>query len=401
MATGIGIVCGSPKIGDRLIPMSKLPQTLFWSSEIDVELSKLSEVLNFLDDEYPTNGGDQIWSDDYFQWKLSEMNPSGRGFLSLARAGNQIVGTASLTKKRALLNGIEILAGEVGDTYTLPSILRNGRPAQTSSICKDKASYINRSVFGRLISETTKHGFLNGLELIYGTPNLKSYPGYIKRLGYIPHDEYSNTTYYRPRAQLLLNGNKMSKGLMYLCNRFDNAMNGLRKSIHSPRGVGVAVQKNMPERTQLDALWQKSKPESGFSLIRDFLYWEYRYKKHPLADYDFFLFTYSHELQAIAVCRKFRNKNDYQSLAIVEWMKKPLISLDFVFCEILNYYRHDSIDYFYTWAGSEKESQVTLFKQFFWRKRPAPLIFYRNEVAVELIRQNKPLCFQLGNSDAI
>ena len=75
--------------------------------------------------------------------------------------------------------------------------------------------------------------------------------------------------------------------------------------------------------------------------------------------------------------------------------------LGLIFNEIIHFYRDISIDYFYTWAGFDKESHSSLFRHFFWKKKPAPLIFYENELARNLIEQNAALLFYLGNSDAV
>ena len=164
------------------------------------------------------------------------------------------------------------MAGEVGDTYTSPLVLKYGRPLAAGGISQSEKSYKSRSVFGHLISETVKCAFLDNLKLIYGTPNTKSYPGYTKHLNFITHEKYSNTTYYRPRAQLVLKDNIMSKNFISFANKFDDVIVNFRNSLRRHHSIDVIVQKNTPEKIEIDNLWHSSKPRVGFSLVRDFEY---------------------------------------------------------------------------------------------------------------------------------
>ena len=124
-------------------------------------------------------------------------------YVSYATSDDKIVGTATLTKKRAIYNSQELVVGEVGDTYTLSDIIRNGKPTSLSNLNSNPNSYVNRSVFGRLISETTHRASIDGVSIISGTPNKNSFAGYTKRLKFLNYKQYKNTINYRPSTQLL------------------------------------------------------------------------------------------------------------------------------------------------------------------------------------------------------
>jgi GNAT superfamily N-acetyltransferase len=90
-------------------------------------------------------------------------NPLG-GFLLFACTADEIVSRCVLTGRRLAYEGKPIDCFEIGGTYTLEQHQRKG-------------------LFSRLVKQAMKLGFDTPAQVIYGTPNDQSGPGY-RKLGY-------------------------------------------------------------------------------------------------------------------------------------------------------------------------------------------------------------------------
>jgi GNAT superfamily N-acetyltransferase len=108
--------------------------------------------------------GRRSHSGAYYSWKLRD-NPAGPGFVSLAVDGERIVGTTTVTRKHLYHRGRPMLAAEIGDTFTDPEYQRQG-------------------IFTALVKATRDRATAAGIEVIYGTPNPNSLPGYEKNLAF-------------------------------------------------------------------------------------------------------------------------------------------------------------------------------------------------------------------------
>jgi N-acetylglutamate synthase-like GNAT family acetyltransferase len=99
-----------------------------------------------------------------FFWKIFK-NPFQLGFVNLFKDDDKIIATTSITPKSLLINQKEVLAAEIGDTYTDPN-------------------YQGKGFFSRLINSSRSNAYENDLKFVYGTPNNQSLPGYIKRANF-------------------------------------------------------------------------------------------------------------------------------------------------------------------------------------------------------------------------
>jgi len=102
-------------------------------------------------------------SEAYFRWKI-ERNPFGAGHIALERRGSIDVGSATITPKRIHVFGEVVSGAEIGDTFTLRNYQRQG-------------------IFSRCVTECREYALRKGMEIVYGTPNDQSLPGYQKKLG--------------------------------------------------------------------------------------------------------------------------------------------------------------------------------------------------------------------------
>lgn len=137
----------------------------------DLDDSILGADSEFLHSFMPA-GTEAIWSADYFKWKLGDSNPAGRGFMTVAMHDGAIVGVTSVTRKRFWSVDSEIAVDEIGDTYSHPDYRRDSHASEPHSTTSDMDAYVNRSIFGRLVTETRERAKKAGISLIYRTPKL-------------------------------------------------------------------------------------------------------------------------------------------------------------------------------------------------------------------------------------
>jgi len=373
----------------------------FWNTVNGDSLDCLEDLADFLHNEFSQDGADKVWSEEYFNWRLGEKNPAGKGYVSYAISDSKIVGIATLTRKKAIYNAQELIVGEIGDTYTLADIIRNGKPSLLSDLDSDPKSYVNKSVFGRLISEITHRASLDGVSVIYGTPNKNSLPGYMKRLGFLNHKKYSNTANYRPSFKLLSEKYRMLKPLKFF-HSVESLVFSLQRKIYSLlHGKGIKISVGMPEAGEINALWESIKPKIGFSLVKDAEYWYYRYNNHPLATYQFINFRKNGSLVAIVVVREFSYREGRRITPIVEWMSEKKISIGYLLAETLNLMNGREVDYYYYYSSAADSASLSSRGNFFLYNQEAPIVFVKNDLSEEICGNNHSFDFHLGSSDAV
>lgn len=376
--------------------------TKSWSVVNGDALDCARDVAGFLHDEFSQDGADRIWSEEYLKWKLGDENPAGSGYLSYAISEGSIVGVATLAKKRAIYNGQELVVVETGDTYTLSSIIRNGKPDQLSSLESNPNSYVNKSIFGRLVSENVHRAFLDGIQIVYGTPNNNSLPGYIKRLKFLSHVQYGNTVNYRPSAQFLVKKYPLLSPFSTIFYILESSVFSLHSwTLRFWYGRNVQISIGVPDVDEINELWASIKPSTGFSLTRDSEYWFHRYVKHPLVSYKFVGFRKNGILVAMVVVREFSYRKGRRVAAIVEHMSVQEVSVVYLLSEVLNLIKNHSIDYYYYYSSASGSALANAKKNFFFRHNPAPIVFEKSELSERICQSNDNFEFHLGSSDAV
>lgn len=119
----------------------------------------ISSFANSEENRYLSN-----YQAQYYLWKIVE-NPHGCGFVSLAVDKGKIVGTTTITRKKIWFRGQWVNGAEIGDTFTDPDYQRMG-------------------IFTKLVKSTRDRALKSGVQLIYGTPNSQSLPGYEKNCSF-------------------------------------------------------------------------------------------------------------------------------------------------------------------------------------------------------------------------
>jgi len=373
----------------------------FWDVVNCDALECLNDLAIFLNKEFSQDGADKAWSQEYFNWKLGNKNPAGKGYVSYATSDDKIVGTATLTKKRAIYNSQELVVGEVGDTYTLSDIIRNGKPTSLSNLNSNPNSYVNRSVFGRLISEITHRASIDGVSIIYGTPNKNSFAGYTKRLKFLNYKQYKNTINYRPSTQLLIKKYSILKPLSKIFFTLEVLLFTLQRAAYGLLyGKGIEASVGVPDSDETNILWKTIQPETGFSLVRDYEYWLHRYISHPLAKYRFINLRKNGSLVALVVVRELICSQGRRVASIVEWMSCKQISIGYLLSETLSHIYKRETDYYYYYSSATDSMSLLSRGNFFFYNKEAPIIFLKNSLSEEICKNNKSFEFHLGSSDA-
>lgn len=379
-----------------------IPDTETWEVVKDDGLTHAAAAAAFLQKGFRTGVGDLSWSEDYFAWKLGAANPAGPGFLTLARTGSEIIGTTTITRKRLLIDGVEVPGAEIGDTYSSPEWRRAGRARAAVDSQPDPDHYLNKSIFGRLVHETTRRAKASGLRWIYGTPNENSHPGYVKRLDYV--DLRSPTTRYRarPTSRAVVAAYRLPRWTLAALAPAENLMGAL---VHQWRGriksLRLAPDSPLPATGELDELWSRNRPTSGFALLRDAAYWEHRYLRHPLARYRFLTVRDrdSGRLRGIVVSRRVAADNGRAYGAVVEWMLDPSIGLAGPISETVRSFRDDGIDLFYSYVTDGSEAAGVFQRSLFIPRSPVRVIFAGTQQARALNVKPDEFLFYLGSTD--
>lgn len=373
-----------------------------WISINGDNLSLSGEAVAFLQGEFCPLDVDDIWSTEYFQWKIGSGNPAGPGFLSLAILDDKVVGVVSLTKKRVLINGLELIAGEVGDTYTSAAIRMRGKPAILSPIDSDPASFINRSVFGRLATELRVRAEACGIGIIYGTPNSNAYPGWTKRLSYFDFQAYSNYSFTRPTWRMLIRRHPFFSCAKYVLQLMENTLISAQVKICNAKNSSLLFEFEKPTEKQVNELWARIRPSKGFSLVRDFIYWRHRYLDHPLAKYNFCCIYRKGSLVGMAVVRLTMTTGEIPILFIVEWMLEDDVPFNYLLTNILQACKAWKIDAFKFWANGSGREGGLAWKNLFLKRSRVPIILFDSIAGRSLEKMSSDsFCFHMGSTDAI
>lgn len=205
-------------------------------------------------------------SKEYYEWKIFK-NPYQQGKVYLECKEGIIVGSTTITPKKISIWGKELIAAEIGDTFTHPEYRRQG-------------------IFSRGVNACTKFAISEGITAIYGTPGPLSLLGYQNKLGYppCPFTRVSHMTKHRgillPAIRsiaklvlhLRLNPNK-DLFLSMLKHRFSRSIYFRSKETIRKEPFDILTVGKFTD--EMDGLW--GSPRYLFFTIRDKTYLNWRY----------------------------------------------------------------------------------------------------------------------------
>jgi Acetyltransferase (GNAT) domain len=201
-------------------------------------------------------------SKEYYKWKIVD-NPFKAGHIYVEKKDDVSAGSTTLTPKKLSILGQETPAAEVGDTFTHPNYRRQG-------------------VFSRGGKDCTEYAVLNGIDIVYGTPNSLALPGWQHKLGYslslfakVKH--LTKDLSVVPIIKNLLR-RKMNIGyIKTLQAQRKFRSSSLRAAQRNEEAIDIAVMERF--RQDFDGLW--GKPRYLFFTIRDRVYLNWRFFDHP------------------------------------------------------------------------------------------------------------------------
>lgn len=262
---------------------------LSWSVEVhdNLDANTLAKIDSFFFRYFP-NVFEKNKASEVLKWKISEINPFGPGFLTVATLDSgEIVGLASAAPRLVRINGEVLGAIEVGDTFTSPEFRKAGNCKEQVSalvlnnITEDQ-TYFYRSVFGRLMYETLVRARNQGIVFAYGTPNKLSLRPYLKRLGFQASSQGDLCSIYfinqdgKKLQQILSIGQK-------IILRFVNFLlfrHRTGKLVElDPISWTNEIENNYSQTTEEEFIDKNQK------------YFQYRYLRHPVNNYFYFKFV--------------------------------------------------------------------------------------------------------------
>ena len=210
-------------------------------------------------------------TDEEFAWWF-DRNPAGEGIVSLAVDEGEVVGVAAMSFFRTQLDGAET------------------RLAIPVNVATD-ARYRGQGVFSTLQHENEEAAAASGSPLTVTFPNAKSYPIFIRRLGWID----------LPRLRLWARPLRASGVVRYALGRAGEH-GGMREPDSAARTLARArgSRRSSASEPDLDELGARAAAGYGNHFSRDAAYFNWRYLDSP-RDYRCFGAYRGGELAGVAV----------------------------------------------------------------------------------------------------
>ena len=209
-------------------------------------------------------------TDEEFAWWF-DRNPAGEGIVSLAVDEGEVIGVAAMSFFRTRLDGVET------------------RLAIPVNVATDER-YRGQGVFSTLQQENEEAAAASGSPLTVTFPNARSYPIFVRRLGWID----------LPRLRLWARPLRASGVVRYALGRAGER-GGMREPDSTPRTLhGLEVRAVERFGSELDALGARAAAGYGNHFSRDAAYFNWRYLDSP-RDYRCFGAYRGDELAGVAV----------------------------------------------------------------------------------------------------
>jgi len=320
---------------------------------------------------------------DYYFWKLRK-NPVTNGSCTIADVEGNPVGFATVTPKRIKIKNEVIIGSEIGDTFTHPDFQRQG-------------------IFTEMVKGARESSISNGLHLIYGTPNNLSLPGYQKKCNFdvVPAAKVSNLVmplnFFRV-FHTRFNSKSIAFGLSLAVAPWIKALRFLLTP--RTRADGISIQNSNTFPDTVDELWTRASKNYDVILERSKDYLNWRFVNNP-DDYQIFL-IHEHErlvgyfvlkigfwsdLKVGYIADIFADENDSRVLSIAARF-------------IVNFYKEQRVDLISTWLVDCPK--MNIFKRSgFFKFKQVPIICYKNNLGLEVIKSDLKWYFTLSDSDNI
>ncbi len=380
-------------------------------------IEQAAEISRYLQGQLP--GHRLAERDGMTRWKLCD-NEAHPGIASAIVVGptDRFVSMCTVTPKRLWRNGIEQPWAEIGDTFTDVAYLRKSklilraRSERHQSPFTDVA-YPRTGLFETLVSASRSRAQAAEIRIIYGLPNDKSLPGYVKKLDFIVKEDLilenhvailsTRSLGVRTRASRI----PALRGV--LCNPFvvesSRQLAKLVLSLVSPRHREIIIEKVQSFGPEFDNLWQRVREKLPNAQVRDARYLAWRYSKNP---FSFVVFTAKKggELLGYFVTLTLHHEGDnaFSHTILIDWLYDPVPASSTPKALLFAAIRHaieqeaDVIS-----AVISRGSPLPLpFSSigFIRRKREMPVIFNGNHEGRAILTDSSPWHFTLSDTDS-
>lgn len=328
------------------------------------------------------------YSSQYYYWKFI-INPIKCGQLWIAESEDNIVGIKSVTTKMMVAFGDLIVAGEMGDSFTIPEFRGCGIFTVLSKTTRDKA-------------------IEQGVSFVYNTPNNNSRPLYEKNLNHSKINSLSIVNMTRPLNYRLTFEEKYGKGfLIYLSSIFLKVASETLYKIVVSNGVRDKIKVNLVTAFPKDIsdLWINESQNYDIAIVRDFEYLEWRYVK----SIDKYIIMVARnevdEIQGYIVGKVNELEVHLKSRVgvVVDFLvrqNKPKI-FDILLTSLLEHFKREKVIKVSTWS-IHKSLYYNSFKKFgFLSHGKTPVLCFNNEAGNRIGGGNYKWHFTIGDSDNV
>lgn len=260
-------------------------------------------------------------SPDIWKWKLGAGNPAGRGFLTVAYLDGKVIGTTSGTRQHIRLNGQSISGMEIGDTFTHPDFRKNGYCRDNYPGTLDKSHYLNKSVFGRLVTETLDRASLAGIQNVFGTPNLNSRPPYISKLLFTEIGLEKIKSWNMIGSKYVTSGKYMFP--LHIALAFVKRVISINAFLLQRRySFRETAFGELAEAfgTHIPIIESNTAGFGSLSFVQNLNFYEHRYHLHPTHRYRYFAITRKGELMGWIICTQIKRASGRETLVVSDWI---------------------------------------------------------------------------------
>lgn len=348
---------------------------------VKISQNRLFELDNFFKVQF--KGETRYGTMGSFFWKIF-FNPVDDGIINVIEENQNIVATTSITPKKMLLNQVEFLVGEIGDTYT-------------------DRKFQGRGFFSMLVNESRSMAMNSGMKLIYGTPNDQSLPGYIKNNGFkIVNEIQIESLRFELKVYHLFH-KKIGKFLASILNSFFylfiimynfflNFLNLSRKNYYL--NESSILDKNW------NVFWNEVSEEWDFIFSRDYesLYW--RFFLNP-ETYSFITVKEKDKIVGYTVYKILPDKIGNRAvIADFLFLKNHSNAFNYCIKEIKKRSMDLDLNSITIWCDSKSIYRKNLIKNGFIAFRKIPLICFIDDFLLT-IKWGKKIHFTMSDTDNI
>lgn len=379
--------------------MKTITYELIW----DDKLEFLKPSVEFLQGEFGSASEEEQWTLSSMRWKLGPENPAGTGLMHVAVTNGRVIGTVSVTPKRVLIDGEETNAMEIGDTYS-NAVLRRKAVSSKSNVFEPRMDhYFNKSIFGRCVSEISQRATRERGSLIYGTPNQNSLPGYVGRLGFEIAPGFPIRSASRMTVTGLVDMFKLPLPLAKLVCLVLCPIQKLHSfALQASLGLmQIKMKEGPPSTYDLEGLWMRAKPNTGFAMVRDAEYWQYRYLTNPLGDFRFFSFFKHQSLVGVVVTRKRVMGDGAVIVQVAEWMGNQQFSFIGALNQVIKETTDKTVVKINLWVNTRSPDFLAVLFNGFIPRAKVPVIFFKSPFADPPALKAANRGFFLASSDNV